>query len=70
MKIERYFTKEGQSAEDVYNEVAWGTRSATIKKPNGEIVFEQKDVLFPTFWSDRAVSIVASKYFQKLLVFE
>src|SRR5215831_9117475 len=33
----------------------------------GELVFEQRDVEFPTFWSQNASSIVATKYFRGAL---
>lgn len=49
---------------DPYSEIKWEIRTAKITKGNGEIVFEQKDVEVPDFWSQTATDIVASKYFR------
>ncbi|HET7437841.1 MAG TPA: vitamin B12-dependent ribonucleotide reductase [Thermoanaerobaculia bacterium] len=59
--IERYFTKPGV---DVYDTCEWETRSAGISNENGGIVFEQKDVEMPKFWSQMATNVVVSKYFR------
>jgi len=62
-EIKRYFTKEGSRLDDLFKETEWETRDALIKGNNGEIIFEQKGVIFPKFWSDNAVNIFASRYF-------
>ncbi|NIO04147.1 MAG: vitamin B12-dependent ribonucleotide reductase [Proteobacteria bacterium] len=59
--IRRYFTKKGVSPFDM---VEWERRSATIVNESGEKVFEQDDLEFPSFWSQMAVNVVASKYFR------
>lgn len=59
MLIERHFTKAG---EDPFDTVEWKTLTASIKNAEGEILFEQ-EVQAPATWSQRAVNIVASKYF-------
>ncbi len=59
--IPRYFTKKGVSPFDT---VEWEQRSATIVNEAGEKVFEQNDLEFPSFWSQMAVNVVASKYFR------
>ena len=46
-----------------YDAVEWQRRDATILGEGGNKVFEQKEVEFPAFWSQRAANIVASKYF-------
>lgn len=47
-----------------YDEIAWEKRTAKITKGGGEVVFEQKDVEVPSFWTQTATDIVASKYFR------
>ncbi|MBI2062150.1 MAG: ribonucleoside-diphosphate reductase, partial [Candidatus Yanofskybacteria bacterium] len=47
-----------------YDEIVWENRTAKIVKGDGTIVFEQKDVEVPNFWSQTATDIVASKYFR------
>jgi len=64
LPIERYFTVTGV---DPFDEVEWDLRSAVIANEKGEIVFEQKDVEVPKFWSQTATNVVASKYFRGTL---
>jgi ribonucleoside-diphosphate reductase alpha chain len=59
--FERYFTKAGV---DVYDTCEWDMRSAVITNERGDIVFEQKDVEMPRFWSQMATNVVVSKYFR------
>ena len=61
LRIERYFTTEGVHP---FNQVEWEERYASITAENGEIIFEQSDVLMPTFWSQMATNVVVSKYFR------
>src|SRR6266704_2834919 len=61
LTIERYFTRPGI---DPFDEVEWDVRPAVIASEKGEIVFEQKDVEVPKFWSQTATNVVASKYFR------
>lgn len=49
---------------DPYDAINWDIRTAKITKGNGEVVFEQKDVEVPDFWTQTATDIVASKYFR------
>ena len=60
-EFERYFTAEGV---DPFDEIDWELRSALIANEQGELVFEQRDVEFPKFWSQQATNIVVSKYFR------
>ena len=60
LMLTRFFTADGVHP---YDAVEWERRAAVILNAEGETVFEQKDVEFPTFWSQRATNIVASKYF-------
>src|SRR3989338_4309828 len=64
LTIERYFTRPGV---DPFDEVEWEIRAAVIASEKGEIVFEQKDVEVPKFWSQTATNVVASKYFRGTL---
>jgi ribonucleoside-diphosphate reductase alpha chain len=61
IEVERFFTKPGI---DVYDTCEWEMRAAAITNENGGIVFEQKDVEMPKFWSQMATNVVVSKYFR------
>ena len=61
LEFERFFSREGV---DPFDEVDWELRSAVIANERGELVFEQRDVEFPKFWSQQATNIVVSKYFR------
>ena len=56
-----YFTTPGS---DPFREVTWELRTASITNENGEAVFEQTQVEVPSFWSQTATNVVASKYFR------
>ncbi len=58
---QRYFSREGI---DPFDEIEWEIRAATIGNEKGELVFEQRDVEIPKFWSQQATNIVVSKYFR------
>jgi ribonucleoside-diphosphate reductase alpha chain len=61
--IERRFSTAGVHP---YEELEWETRDAIIGDPQAEggPAFEQRDVEFPTSWSQNATNIVAQKYFR------
>jgi ribonucleoside-diphosphate reductase alpha chain len=61
IEIDRYFTKVGV---DVYDTCEWELRNAAISNESGGVVFEQKDVEMPKFWSQMATNVVVSKYFR------
>jgi ribonucleoside-diphosphate reductase alpha chain len=61
LEYERFFAKEGI---DPFDEIEWDLRSAVIGSEKGEVVFEQRDVEIPKFWSQQATNIVVSKYFR------
>ena len=63
LRLERYFTKEGRHP---YDEITWEIRDAVIPGETGP-VFEQKGVEVPSFWSQTATNVVASKYFRGIL---
>jgi ribonucleoside-diphosphate reductase alpha chain len=64
LEFERYFTKDLSDGHDPFDEIDWELRSAVIANERGELVFEQRDVEFPRFWSQQATNIVVSKYFR------
>jgi ribonucleoside-diphosphate reductase alpha chain len=47
-----------------YDAIKWELRTARITKSDGKVVFEQKDIEVPNFWTQTATDIVASKYFR------
>lgn len=59
--IRRFFTSKGVHP---YDQVEWEKRDARITNDKGEIVFEQKGVEIPKFWSQTATNVVVSKYFR------
>src|SRR3989338_959859 len=46
-----------------YDNIEWDKRTAKITKGDGTVVFEQNNVEVPSFWTQTATDIVASKYF-------
>src|SRR5918995_3257304 len=65
LAIERVFTTEGVHP---YDEVSWERRDVVQTNwKTGEVVFEQKGVEFPDFWSVNASTIVTTKYFRGAL---
>jgi ribonucleoside-diphosphate reductase alpha chain len=61
LEFPRFFTLPGV---DPFDEVEWENRSAIIGNEKGKVVFEQRDVEIPKFWSQQATNIVVSKYFR------
>jgi len=61
LEFERFFSREGI---DPFDEIEWDVRSAVIGNERGDVVFEQRDVEIPRFWSQQATNIVVSKYFR------
>src|SRR5262245_51931390 len=64
LEYTRYFSRAGV---DPFDEVEWELRSAVIGSERGDVVFEQRDVEIPRFWSQQATNIVVSKYFRGTL---
>jgi len=62
LKFERQNTKEGISPFDLF---PYEYRTSAIKNPNGDVVFEMKNVEVPASWSQVATDILAQKYFRK-----
>jgi ribonucleoside-diphosphate reductase alpha chain len=61
LTFSRFFTLSGR---DPFDDIAWDMRVALIANDKGEVVFEQRDVEVPSFWSQQATNIVVSKYFR------
>jgi ribonucleoside-diphosphate reductase alpha chain len=61
LEVERVFTRDGV---DPFDEIEWELRDAVIGNERGEMVFEQRGVEIPKFWSQQATNIVVSKYFR------
>ena len=62
MKIERKFTKRGESP---YKGIAFKKVRSEIRNPDGSIIFKLNDVEVPIKWSQVATDIIAQKYFRK-----
>lgn len=62
MRIERRFTKPGQSA---YAEIEFRKALSEIKNPDGSVVFRLDDIDVPAQFSQVAADILAQKYFRK-----
>lgn len=58
--VKRFFTEAGTHP---YDTIQWVKRDSVLASPGGKVVFEQKGVEFPDFWSVNAINIVSQKYF-------
>ncbi len=62
--FKRHFTT-GMS--DPYAEQPWESRNVILTKPDGSVIFEQRDVKVPASWSENATAILAQKYLRGTL---
>jgi ribonucleoside-diphosphate reductase alpha chain len=62
MRIERRYTKDGQSA---YAGIEFRITTSEIRNPDGSVVFKLDNVEVPEFWSQVASDVLAQKYFRK-----
>src|ERR1700726_2475306 len=62
MRIERRYTKDGQSP---YAEIEFRLTTSEIRNPDGSVVFHADNVEVPTQWSQVASDVLAQKYFRK-----
>jgi ribonucleoside-diphosphate reductase alpha chain len=62
MRIERRFTKTGQSP---YAGIEFRLAASEIRNPDGSVVFRADDVEVPAHWSQVASDVLAQKYFRK-----
>jgi len=61
LKVSRRWTR---AIVHPFDEIDWELRTASIGNEKGEVVFEQKDVEVPSFWTQLATNVVVSKYFR------
>ena len=62
MRIERRYTKAGQSA---YAEIEFRQVKSEIRNPDGSVVFSHDGIEVPASWSQVAADVLAQKYFRK-----
>ena len=62
MRIERRFTKSGQSP---WASIEFDTRVSEIRNPDGSVVFQLEDAVVPASWSQVATDVIAQKYYRK-----
>jgi ribonucleoside-diphosphate reductase alpha chain len=62
MRIERRFTKDGQSP---YAGIEFRLTTSEIRNPDGSVVFRLDNVEVPASWSQVASDVLAQKYFRK-----
>ena len=62
MRIERRYTKDGQSA---YADIQFRLTTSEIRNPDGSVVFKLDNVEVPEGWSQVASDVLAQKYFRK-----
>src|SRR6202166_5070016 len=62
MRIERRYTKEGQSP---YAEIVFRLTTSEIRNPDGSVVFHADGVEVPEQWSQVPSDVLAQKYFRK-----
>lgn len=66
MKMERFFSFEGRDPLefDIKGEqIKWEKTEVSINDDTGKVIYTQPNVEKPSFWSDLATKVVASKYF-------
>ncbi|MGH7683159.1 MAG: hypothetical protein ACREMT_02340, partial [Vulcanimicrobiaceae bacterium] len=61
MKFERAYSRPG----DPYAGLTFAPRTSRISNPDGSVIFEAKDCMVPSDWSQVAVDVLAQKYFRK-----
>ncbi|MBT4727464.1 MAG: vitamin B12-dependent ribonucleotide reductase [Bacteroidetes bacterium] len=62
LKFSRYYTSDKSGPIEQYK---YETRSSVIRNPNGEVLFEMKNIEVPSNWSQVATDILAQKYLRK-----
>jgi ribonucleoside-diphosphate reductase alpha chain len=59
----RVFTKDGVHP---FDEVEWRKADAEIRNAEGKVVFVQKDIEVPAWWTQNNINVVADKYFRMI----
>jgi len=62
MRIERHYTKAGQSP---YADIRFRKAKSEIRNPDGSVVFSLDNIDVPESWSQVASDVIAQKYFRK-----
>src|ERR1700729_1421042 len=62
MRIERRYTKEGQT---LFEDIVFLLFTSEIRNPDGSVVFHAENVEVPEQWSQVASDVLAQKYFRK-----
>jgi len=62
MRVQRHFTKSGESA---YSALEFRSACSEIRNPDGSVVFSATDIEVPAEWSQVACDVLAQKYFRK-----
>src|ERR1044072_4378374 len=62
MRIERRYTKDGQSP---YADIAFRLTTSEIRNPDGSVVFKAENVEVPEFWWEVASDVLAQQDFGK-----
>jgi ribonucleoside-diphosphate reductase alpha chain len=68
LRIVRHFTDKLVDPEtgiaDIFSNVELEFRDVILNDKNGNVIFEQRNVVVPKFWSETASTILATKYFR------
>src|SRR3974377_2081786 len=62
MRIERRYTKDGQSP---YADIDFRLTTSGVRNPDGSVWFQADDIEVPGAWSQVASDVLAQKYFRK-----
>jgi len=65
-EMQRYFTQEGKNPflNNIYgNSIKWISEDVSVSDDMDKLIYTQKNVNRPDFWSALAIKVVASKYF-------
>src|SRR5213076_3373000 len=65
LPVPRRATRDGVTAAEVLDQVAWTRRPAKISGADGEVVFKMDDAEVPAAFSQLATDVAVSKYFRK-----
>jgi ribonucleoside-diphosphate reductase alpha chain len=60
LQFQRYYTND---TNPVFDQFEYDYRTSVIRNPNGEVIFEMKNVEVPAHWSQIATDILGSKIF-------
>src|SRR6516165_697465 len=64
-QLDMKFARTYSTPEDAYAGITFEPRTSRIVNPDGSVIFEAKDVMVPTGWSQVAVDVLAQKYCRK-----